>query len=287
VNPRTEERPLLSVDRLSVVYPRRRGSLASTAVKDVSFSIAPGETVGLVGESGSGKSSIGRAILGLAPVTAGSVHLEDRDITHATGRQRRALSSEMQVVFQDPYSSLNPVRTVGQTLRETLRAAVPDRPVNVDARVDAVLERVGLAKDAATRYPNQFSGGQRQRIAIARALVASPRLVICDEPVSALDLSIQAQILNLLRGMQRDLGLSFLFISHDLAVVRYMSHRIMVMSNSVIVESGDASEVYANARHPYTRRLLAAANLRPRRHGAQQDREFSEVLGVAELHPAD
>jgi ABC-type glutathione transport system ATPase component len=265
MNAGTRQRPLLSVEGLSVVYPRRRRSPTSTAVNNVSFSIAPGETVGLVGESGSGKSSIGRAVLGLAPVTAGSIHLEDRDITYATGRQRRALAADIQVVFQDPYSSLNPVRTVGQTLRETFRAAVPDGGVDVGERVASVLERVGLSNDVASRYPNQFSGGQRQRIAIARALIASPRLVICDEPVSALDLSIQAQILNLLRGMQRDLGLSFLFISHDLAVVRYMSHRIMVMSNSVIVEAGDASEVYASPRDPYTRRLLAAANLRPRR----------------------
>jgi ABC-type oligopeptide transport system ATPase subunit len=266
VSTHASEQPLLSVERLSVVYPRRRRSPALTAVDDVSFSIAPGETVGLVGESGSGKSSIGRAILGLAPVTRGSIRLDDRDITHATGRERMALSADIQAVFQDPYSSLNPVRTVGQTLSETLRAAPRDRaPAGVGARVGSVLESVGLPKEAAARYPTHFSGGQRQRIAIARAIIASPRLVICDEPVSALDLSIQAQILNLLREMQHDLGLSMLFISHDLAVVRYMSNRIMVMSNSMIVESGDASEVYSRPRHPYTGKLLAAANSRTRR----------------------
>jgi oligopeptide/dipeptide ABC transporter ATP-binding protein len=250
---------LLDVSELSVDFSRGWRRAPLRAVDEVSFSIAPGETVGLVGESGSGKTTIGRAILGLAPIAGGTVRFAGDDVSKASHRQRRDLSADLQVVFQDPYSSLNPTRTIGQTLAEVLRVHGRHSAADVRGRVQTMLERVGLTADAASRYPAQFSGGQRQRVAIARALMKEPRLVICDEPTSALDLSVQAQVLNLLRDLQRDLGVSYLFISHDLAVVRHLSHRIIVLYQGRIMEQGEAGTVYANPRHPYTQALLAAA----------------------------
>jgi peptide/nickel transport system ATP-binding protein len=249
---------LLEVDDLSVVYPRGRRRPALRAVDGVSLSIGPRQTLGLVGESGSGKSTIGRAILGLAPVASGSVRFAEQDITRARYTERRALSAALQIVFQDPFSSLNPARTVGQTLSETLRG--PGSPARAQAaeQVTAMLARVGLPREAADRYPAQFSGGQRQRIAIARALMVSPRLVVCDEAVSSLDLSVQAQVLNLLRELQGDLGLSYLFISHDLAVVRHLSHHLLVLYRGRTMEYGPAATVYDQAAHPYTQALLTA-----------------------------
>jgi oligopeptide/dipeptide ABC transporter ATP-binding protein len=249
---------LLNVSDLHVEYSRGRNQPPLRAVGGVSFEIAPGETVGLVGESGSGKTTIGRAILGLAPIADGKIYFDGAEITHAGPAQRRALSSELQVVFQDPYSSLNPARTIGRTLRETLHAQRLDRKT-VTARMQEMLARVGLPPDAANRYPAHFSGGQRQRIAIARALMARPRLVVCDEPVSALDVSVQASVLNLLRELQRDLRLSYLFIAHDLPVVRYLSHRIIVLYRGCVMEEGAAVCVYQNPTHPYTQTLLEAA----------------------------
>jgi oligopeptide/dipeptide ABC transporter ATP-binding protein len=236
----------------------RRSSLR--AVDDVSLTVASRETVGVVGESGSGKTTIGRAILGLTPVTAGSIVFAGDEITHAGYRERRRLSANLQVVFQDPYSALNPSRTVAQTLSETLgvHAAQLSRAERA-RRVGASLERVGLDAAAASRYPADLSGGQRQRIAIARALMVHPQLVVCDEPVSALDLSVQAQVLNLLRELQTEFGLSYLFIAHDLAVVRHLSHRIIVLYRGRIMEEGDADVVYETPAHPYTRNLLEAA----------------------------
>src|SRR6185369_11786443 len=226
----------------------------------VSLSVAARETVGLVGESGSGKSTIGRAILGLTPVNDGTVAFDGADITHADYRARQRLAADLQVVFQDPYSSLNPTRTIGQTLAETLRVqGKRHTKAEVTERVRWMLERVGLPADAAGRYPAHFSGGQRQRIAIARALMVQPRLVICDEPVSALDLSVQAQVLNLLRELQNEFQLGYLFIAHDLAVVRHLSHRIIVLYRGRIMEEGSAATVYANPLHPYTQTLLEAA----------------------------
>jgi oligopeptide/dipeptide ABC transporter ATP-binding protein len=250
---------LLRVGGLTVEYKGRHRRDAITAVDAVDLAIARNQTVGLVGESGSGKSSLGRAILGLAPIKAGAVTFEGRDITHADHRTRRELSRSLQAVFQDPYSSLNPARTVGQTLGETV--LVHERPnrQELTARISIMLERVGLPSRSADRFPREFSGGQRQRIAIARALMLQPKLVICDEPVSALDLSVQAQVLNLLRELQKDFGLSYLFVSHDLAVVRHVSHRIVVFYRGQIMEEGDAREVHADPVHPYTRMLLAAA----------------------------
>ena len=250
--------PLLAVDQLRVEYPvRRRGHLR--AVDDVAFAIGARETVGLVGESGSGKSSIANAVLGFAPVAGGAITFDGEDIVGASRDRRRRLSAALQVVFQNPYSSLNPARTIGQTLSETLRPhGTPSKP-EVSERVASILDRVGLEPAAADRYPNQFSGGQRQRIAIARALIVRPRLVICDEPVSSLDLSVQAQVLNLLRGFQDELGLSYLFISHDLAVVRHVAKRVVVLYRGRVMEAGPAAVVYDHPAHPYTRALLQSA----------------------------
>lgn len=251
---------LLSVNGLAVEYGQGRTRSRFRAVSGVSFDVAAGETVGLVGESGSGKTTIGRAILGLAHVAAGSVEFDGRDITALTAKERRGLSADLQVIFQDPNSSLNPARTIGETLAETLRPH-PQLRANASERAAELLEQVGLPKSAADRYPAQFSGGQRQRIAVARALMAKPRLLICDEAVSALDLSIQGQVLNLLQSLQRQLGVSYLFISHDLTVVRHVSRRIAVLYLGQIMEIGSAEQVYERPVHPYTRMLLDAEPL--------------------------
>lgn len=253
----TPRQTLLEVDKLTVEY--RNGRHVNRAVNNVSFSIRKGETLGLVGESGSGKTTIGRAILGLAPVTSGSIHFEGLEISSLKRSQRRFFSERLQVIFQDPYSSLDPTKTIGYTLAEPILRHQPGKPATVRSRVDAMLNRVGLPQDAASRYPAQFSGGQRQRIAIARALIVSPQLVVCDEPVSALDLSIQAEVMNLMAGLQQDMALSFLFISHDLTVVRHISDRVVVLREGQIVEQGSADEVYESPQHPYTKALLAAA----------------------------
>ncbi len=253
-------RPLLEVRDLTVEYRPSRGA-PTRAVDGVSFDVAAGETVGLVGESGSGKSTIARAVLGLTPVRSGQVAFDGADITRASRASRRALSARLQMVFQDPYSSLNPARAIGQTLAEPLLVHQPrgaGDKASVRARVAATLERVGLGPEAADRYPRQFSGGQRQRIAIARALMISPDLVVCDEPVSALDLSVQAQVLNLLADLQREQGLSYLFIAHDLPVVRHLSHRVVVLYQGRIMEAGPVEAVYRRPAHPYTAALLAA-----------------------------
>lgn len=251
---------LLDVAGLTVEYRQGRTGANFRAVDRVSFHVGHGETVGLVGESGSGKTTIGRAILGLAHVTDGSVGFAGRDITALNPKQRRGLSADLQVVFQDPYSSLNPARTIGETLVETLRPH-PQLRESATERASELLEQVGLPRSAAGRYPAQFSGGQRQRLAIARALMARPRLIICDEAVSALDLSIQGQVLNLLLGLQRQLGVSYLFISHDLTVVRHVSQRIVVLYLGQIMEIGAAADVYERPAHPYTRMLLDAEPL--------------------------
>ena len=250
--------PLLSVDNLRVDFPQGRGKVFQ-ALKGVSLHINPGETVGLVGESGSGKTTIGKVILGQTPASAGKIMFDGEDITHAPRSRRRALGRDIQVVFQDPYGSLNPARTIGDTLAEPLLATGSRDKAEIQARVADILQRVGMPVDTASRYPGQFSGGQRQRIAIARAVVAKPRLVVCDEPVSALDLSVQAQVLNLLNELQRSMGLSLLFISHDLTVVRHVSHRTVVLYQGEIVEQGDAAQVHDSPQHPYTQALLAAS----------------------------
>jgi ABC-type glutathione transport system ATPase component len=250
---------LLEVDDLHVTYPGK-GFRAEPfrALKGVSLDIRPGETVGLVGESGSGKTTLGRAVLGLAPVTEGSIRYDGAEIGHLGRRARRGLSSEIQVVFQDPYSSLNPSMTIAQILAEPLTArGVAAKQAN--ARVTDLLDRVGLPADAARRLPREFSGGQRQRVAIARALALDPKLIVCDEPVSALDLSTQARVLDLFIEIQERTGVAYLFISHDLAVVRHISHRVAVMYRGELVETGDGDQVTARPEHPYTQRLFLAA----------------------------
>jgi ABC-type glutathione transport system ATPase component len=250
---------LLDVVDLEVTYPGK-GLRARTSpvLHGVSLDIRPGETVGLVGESGSGKSTLGRAVLGLAPVTGGSITYAGRDISHLRRKARRELSSEIQVVFQDPYTSLNPAMTIDQILSEPLRVRGLNR-TEASARVGDLLDRVNLPADAAGRLPREFSGGQRQRIAIARALALDPALIVCDEPVSALDLSTQARVLDLFIEIQQRTGVAYLFISHDLAVVRHVSHRVAVMYRGEIVESGDGDKVTSAPDHPYTQRLLMAA----------------------------
>ncbi|MDR5856616.1 ABC transporter ATP-binding protein [Caballeronia sp. LZ062] len=251
--------PLLSVNALTVDYAHRHGKGTLRAVDGVSFDIAPGETVGLVGESGCGKSTLSRAILRLTPVTGGSIRLQGTDLVPLTERALRPHRRRVQMVFQDPYASLNPRRTVGEILDTVMAVNGVGGDVRTRrARASAMLDRVGLPAAALNRYPHEFSGGQRQRIGIARALVLEPALVICDEPVSALDVSIQAQILNLLVELKRDLGLAYLFISHDLSVVRYIADRVHVMHGGRIVESGDHRDIWRAPRHAYTRALLDA-----------------------------
>ncbi|QHC57763.1 dipeptide/oligopeptide/nickel ABC transporter ATP-binding protein [Rathayibacter sp. VKM Ac-2760] len=250
---------LLDVKDVVVEYPGK-GFRAKPfqALKGVSLDIRPGETVGLVGESGSGKTTLGRAVLGLAPVTGGEILYNGRDIAHLDRRQRRGLSSEIQVVFQDPYTSLNPSLTIEQILVEPLTVRKVDAKV-ASKRVRELLDQVGLPQSAADRLPREFSGGQRQRIAIARALALEPRLIVCDEPVSALDLSTQARVLDLFTEIQERTGVAYLFVSHDLAVVRHLSHRVAVMYHGEIVEWGDGDQVTARPEHAYTQRLFLAA----------------------------
>jgi ABC-type glutathione transport system ATPase component len=251
--------PLLTVDSLVVEYPgkgfRAKGF---RALHGVSIQVGRGETLGLVGESGSGKTTLGRAILGLAPVTEGIITFEGRDISRATRKERRTLSRDLQVVFQDPYTSLNPALTVGDILAEPLTAAGRDAKAS-RARIAELLEQVNLPGDAVDRLPREFSGGQRQRVAIARALALDPKLIVCDEPVSALDLSTQARILDLLLAIQQQTGVAYLFVSHDLDVVRHISHRVAVMYHGDIVEQGEALQVTETPQHSYTQRLLMAS----------------------------
>jgi ABC-type microcin C transport system duplicated ATPase subunit YejF len=268
---------LLELRDVRIEYPRGFHRPPLVAVDRVDLSVAAGETVALVGESGSGKSSIGNAVLGLVPPARGTIRFDGEDITRATPQRRRALTRDIQCVFQDPTGSLNPRRTIGQTLTERL---LPDRLSRADRaeRVAAALRRVSLDPDAAACYPAEFSGGQLQRIAIARALMVRPRLIVCDEPTSALDLSVQAQVLNLLTQLQRDLGLGYLFVTHDLAVVRHVAHRVVVLHRGSVVESGPTAQVCDRPADPYTRRLLDAAPVpdpaeQARRRGRTEDEE--------------
>jgi oligopeptide transport system ATP-binding protein len=260
----SEREPLLVVDDLRKEFPVRSGFLIERvtrtvkAVDGVSFAIQPGRTLGLVGESGSGKSTTGYCILQLVKPTAGSVRFKGKELTTIGRGELRTLRRDMQIIFQDPYSSLDPRMTVGDIVSEPLQIHGVGTRRDRRLRVRELLDVVGFNPDYENRYPHEFSGGQRQRIGVARALALNPDLIICDEPVSALDVSIQAQILNLLKDLQRDFGLTYLFISHDLAVVRSMSDDIAVMKDGKIVETGLADEVYERPKERYTRALLAA-----------------------------
>jgi peptide/nickel transport system ATP-binding protein len=251
--------PLLSVRDLTVTYPRGRRQAPLTALSHIDLDVEEGQTVSVVGESGSGKSTLGNAILGMVVPTAGTISFAGEQITHATRARRRALTRQIQVVFQDPFGSLNPARTIGQTLEESLLAHQNLTRQQRSGQVAAALERVGLSGADAARYPASFSGGQRQRIAIARALVPEPRLLVCDEAVSALDLSIQAQVLNLLRSLQRELRLALLFITHDMAVVAHISDRVAVLCQGQLMETGSGRDVTERPQHPCTQLLIAAA----------------------------
>ena len=256
--------PLLEVTDLVKHFPVKRGILIDRtvdhvrAVDGVSFKVARGETLGLVGESGSGKSTLSRTVLQLIKPTSGSVLFEGREIAGLSRRQMRPLRREMQMIFQDPFASLNPRKRAGQIVGDPLRAQSETSGSELRRRVQELLERVGLAAEHYDRYPHEFSGGQRQRIGIARALALRPKLIVADEPVSALDVSIQAQIVNLLQDLQDEFGFTYVFVAHDIGIVRHVSDRIAVMHDGKIVEEGTADQVCDSPRDPYTKTLLAA-----------------------------
>ncbi len=276
----SESLRVLRVHDLAVEFPKK-GLRAKPfrALDGVSLDIRPGETLGLVGESGSGKTTIGRAVLGLVPAAAGSVEFEGRDITGFTRKQRLDAGIDIQAVFQDPYTSLNPAMSIGETLAEPLRVRGRSR-AEADRRVADLLQRVRLPADAARRHPREFSGGQRQRIAIARALALEPRLIVCDEPVSALDASTQAVVLDLFVELQETLGVAYLFVSHDLSVIRHISHRVAVLHHGTIAEFGAGDTVTSTPTHPYTRRLLMASPVADPDRQAERRSEFERLPRV-------
>ena len=272
--------PILSVRDLRKYYPVRGGIFGGhqgdlKAVESVSFHLEAGETLGIVGESGCGKSTLGRTIMRLEEPTAGDVHFEGRDLAHASKGELFALRRDAQMIFQDPYSSLNPRITIGEIVREPLdihRQGTPEARV---AKVDELLQQVGLQPAWKNRYPHEFSGGQRQRVGVARSLALGPKLIIADEPVSALDVSVQGQILNLMVRFQQELGLTYIFISHDLSVVEYISDRVAIMYLGRIVEMGRREQIFDRPAHPYTRALMEAV---PVAHPSQR-RERQPISG--------
>lgn len=261
VNKKVE--PLIEVKNLKTYYPIKRGIISRTvghvkAVDGISFKIYPGETLGLVGESGCGKSSMGRTLIKLEHPNEGEIIFKGQDIAKYSDKEMRKIRSDIQIIFQDPYSSLNPRKRVSEILSEPLKVHGTVPKDQISKEVDRLLASVDLQKSAKNRYPNEFSGGQRQRIGIARALALKPKFIICDEPVSALDVSTQAQVLNLLKGLQKEYNLTFLFIAHGLGAVKYISDRIAVMYLGKIVEIGTTNEIIHNPQHPYTKALLSA-----------------------------
>jgi peptide/nickel transport system ATP-binding protein len=257
------ETPLLDVKHLKKHFPIKGGVFSKTigyvyAVDDINFTLEKGETLGLVGESGCGKSTTGRTILRLIEPTDGTISFEGQDITNLDKSAMRALRREMQIIFQDPYASLNPRMTVGSIIGEPLEIHKIAKGSEKEERVASLLQKVGLRAEDMRKYPHEFSGGQRQRIGIARALALNPKLIVCDEPVSALDVSIQAQVINLLEDLQAEFGLSYLFIAHNLNVVEHISNRVAVMYLGQIVELASDEELYKNPQHPYTEALLSA-----------------------------
>jgi oligopeptide transport system ATP-binding protein len=277
--------PLLEVTDLVKHFPIKRGILIDRvvdqvrAVDGISFTIPRGETLGLVGESGSGKSTACRAILQLMKPTSGSVKFEGREIAGLSRRQMRPLRREMQMIFQDPYASLNPRKRVGQIVGDPLKRQKVASGSDLRKRVQELLERVGLSPEHYNRFPHEFSGGQRQRIGIARALALQPKLVIADEPVSALDVSIQAQIINLLDDLQDEFGLTYLFVAHDIGVVRHISDRIAVMHDGKIVEQGSADQVCEHPSDAYTKKLLDAVPIPDPRESRERRRRAGSSLG--------
>jgi oligopeptide/dipeptide ABC transporter ATP-binding protein len=268
--------PLVRLTRVTKHFSKTK------AVDDVSFDIAPGETLGLVGESGSGKSTLGRVVVGLLPATSGKSVVAGQDVGALRGSARKALWRHAQMVFQDPYSSLNPKMTVRDALAEPLRNFAIARGAEADRLIRETVDACGLPASALLRYPREFSGGQRQRIGIARALIVRPNFMVADEPVSALDVSIQAQIINLLQDLKSEFGLTYLFIAHDLAVIRHVSDRVAVMYRGKIVEMAPAAALYATPRHPYTQLLLRSVPVPDPRAEAERRRNVSgaEVTNV-------
>ena len=272
---------LLDIKNVEVTYHGKKiGKQGFKALKGVSLDIRPGEVVGLVGESGCGKTTLGRAILGLAPVTAGEIIFEGKDIAHADRAQRKDIARHIQVVFQDPYTSLNPSMSIEQILSEPLTAQGVSK-TDARKRVKDLLDAVALPADAGERRPREFSGGQRQRIAIARALALDPKLIVCDEPVSALDLSTSARVLDLFLEIQERTGVAYLFISHDLAVVRHVSHRVAVMYHGEIVEWGDGDQVTSHPQHSYSKKLMMAAPVPHPTLQAQRRAERKALLAAS------
>jgi oligopeptide transport system ATP-binding protein len=260
----TNAAPLLKVEHLKVYFPILGGIFRRTigevkAVDDVSFTVQRGQTVGLVGESGSGKSTIGRAIIRLTEPTAGTIYYEGSAVSKLSSSAFRPYRKKIQIIFQDPYNSLNPRLSIFEIIGEALEIHFPQMTrAERREKVAGLIDKVGLKRDHMDRYPHEFSGGQRQRIGIARALAVNPEFIVCDEPVSALDVSVQAQIVNLLQDLQEELGLTYLFIAHDLAVVEHISDFVLVMNAGKIVEAATAEAIYENPQHEYTRKLLSA-----------------------------
>jgi oligopeptide/dipeptide ABC transporter ATP-binding protein len=281
--------PLLEVEHLKLHFPIKKGIVFERevarvhAVDDVTFALHDGETLGLVGESGCGKTTLSRTIMRLVDATAGAIRFRGRDVSHTSRRQLAPLRREMQMVFQDPYASLNPRKRVGQIVGMPLRRHGV-APEEAHRRVLELLDRVGLARDHVNRFPHEFSGGQRQRIGIARALALEPRLIVLDEPVSALDVSIQAQIVNLLDDLQDELGLTYLFVAHDLSVVRHVSDRIAVMYLGKLMEVSPAEELYTKPIHPYSAALLEAIPIPDPRRNRERTRS---VVGGEPPNPID